>query len=45
MPDPIWRRIAEDLRVKIENGELGSGGQPLPSELELRDEYQANTAQ
>jgi GntR family transcriptional regulator len=42
MPDPIWRRIAEDLRVKIENGELGSGGQPLPSELELRDEYQAS---
>jgi GntR family transcriptional regulator len=42
MPDPIWRRIAEDLRIKIENGELGSGGQPLPSELELREEYQAS---
>jgi GntR family transcriptional regulator len=42
MPDPIWRRIAEDLRVKIENGELGSSGQPLPSELELRAEYKAS---
>lgn len=42
MPDPIWRRIAEDLRVKIETGELGSGGKALPSELELRDEYRAS---
>jgi GntR family transcriptional regulator len=41
MPDPMWRRIAGDLRVKIERGELGSGGQ-LPSEQELRDEYQAS---
>jgi len=42
MADPIWRRIAEDLRVKIENGELGAGGQSLPSELELRELYSAS---
>jgi GntR family transcriptional regulator len=40
--DPMWRRIAEDLRVKIESGELGSGGKALPSELELRDQYDAS---
>jgi GntR family transcriptional regulator len=39
---PMWRRIAEDLRAKIEAGDLGSGGQPLPSELELRDAYSAS---
>jgi GntR family transcriptional regulator len=39
MPDPMWRRIAEDLRLKIESGELGRDGQALPSELELRAEY------
>jgi GntR family transcriptional regulator len=43
MPDdPMWRRIAEDLRRKIESGELGSDGQALPSELELRDQYDAS---
>jgi GntR family transcriptional regulator len=42
MADPMWRRIADDLRVKIEAGELGSGGKPLPSELELRDAYSAS---
>jgi GntR family transcriptional regulator len=42
MPDPMWRRIAEDLRLKIASGELGSGGKPLPSELELRDTYEAS---
>ena len=42
MADPMWRQIAEDLRLKIESGELGGGGQPLPSELELRAEYQAS---
>lgn len=39
---PMWRQIAEDLRAKIEAGELGSGGQSLPSELELRDAYSAS---
>jgi GntR family transcriptional regulator len=42
MADPMWRRIAEDLRQKIESGELGSNGKPLPSELELRDTYDAS---
>lgn len=42
MPDsPMWRQIAEDLRRKIESGELGHGGQPLPTEIELRAEYGA----
>jgi GntR family transcriptional regulator len=42
MPDPMWRRIAEDLRQKIESGELGADGRALPSELELRDQYDAS---
>jgi GntR family transcriptional regulator len=42
MPDPMWRRIAEDLRQKIESGQLGRDGQPLPSELELREQYNAS---
>jgi len=42
MPDPMWRQIAEDLRRKIENGELGADGKPLPTELELQDEYSAS---
>jgi GntR family transcriptional regulator len=42
MSEPMWRRIAEDLRLKIESGELGGGGRPLPSELELRETYGAS---
>ncbi|HUZ27065.1 MAG TPA: GntR family transcriptional regulator [Streptosporangiaceae bacterium] len=42
MADPMWRQIAEDLRQKIESGELGHGGKALPSELELRETYQAS---
>lgn len=42
MPDPMWRQIAEELRLKIDSGELGSDGKPLPSELELRDQYDAS---
>jgi GntR family transcriptional regulator len=42
MPDPMWRRIAEDLRQKIESGELGGDSRPLPSELELREMYDAS---
>lgn len=38
----MWRQIAGDLRQKIESGELGGGGKPLPSELELRDTYEAS---
>lgn len=39
---PRWREIAEELRAKIEAGELGADGRPLPSELELRDAYDAS---
>lgn len=41
MPEPMYRRIADDLRLKIESGELGHGTQ-LPTELELRDQYDAS---
>jgi GntR family transcriptional regulator len=41
MPEPMYRQIAEDLRQKIESGELGHGDQ-LPTELELREEYDAS---
>jgi GntR family transcriptional regulator len=42
MADPMWRQIAEDLRLKIESGALGRDGQALPTELELQDEYRAS---
>jgi GntR family transcriptional regulator len=42
MPDPRWRQIAEDLRQKIESGELGRDGRPMPSELELQESHQAS---
>jgi GntR family transcriptional regulator len=42
MADPLWRQIAEDLRQKIESGELGADGKPLPTELELRGQYKAS---
>src|SRR5580698_6575182 len=41
MVDPMYRRIAEDLRRQIESGELPSGAQ-LPTELELREQYEAS---
>jgi GntR family transcriptional regulator len=41
MTDPMYRRIAEDLRQKIETGELAHGAQ-LPTELELREQYDAS---
>jgi GntR family transcriptional regulator len=41
MPEPMYRRIAEDLRQKIESGDLGHGTQ-LPTELELREQYDAS---
>jgi GntR family transcriptional regulator len=37
----MYRQIAEDLREKIESGELGHGAQ-LPTELELREQYDAS---
>jgi GntR family transcriptional regulator len=42
MADPMWRQIAESLREKIESGEVGANGKPLPSELELREQYDAS---
>jgi GntR family transcriptional regulator len=42
MSDPMWRQIAEDLEKRIEADDLGRDGQPLPSELELREEYKAS---
>jgi GntR family transcriptional regulator len=41
MADPMYRLIADDLRRKIESGELGPGSQ-LPTELELREQYEAS---
>jgi len=42
MADPLWKQIAEDLRQKIDTGELGGNGMPLPTELELQAEYSAS---
>jgi GntR family transcriptional regulator len=42
MAVPMWRQIADDLRQKIESGELGKDGEPLPTELELQDLYSAS---
>jgi GntR family transcriptional regulator len=41
MPDPMYRQIAEDLRQRIESGEL-EGGSQLPTELDLRERYNAS---
>lgn len=41
MPDPMYRQIAEDLREQIESGVLARGSQ-LPTELELREKYEAS---
>ena len=41
MADPMYRQIAEDLRQKIEAKSLAPGSQ-LPTELELRDQYEAS---
>ncbi len=41
MANPMYRQIAEDLRQRIESGELASGSQ-LPTELELRERYNAS---
>ncbi len=41
MPEPLYRRIADDLFQKIDSGELGHGEQ-LPTEIELRDTYVAS---
>ncbi len=41
MAEPLYRQIADDLRTKIESGELAQGSQ-LATESELRDEYHAS---
>jgi GntR family transcriptional regulator len=41
MAEPMYKQIAEDLRKKIETGELAPGGQ-LPTELDLRESYSAS---
>ena len=41
MADPMYRRIAEDLRREIETGDLAPGEQ-LPTELELRERFDAS---
>lgn len=41
MANPMYRQIAEDLRVQIESGEL-EPGQQLRTELELREHYNAS---
>ena len=41
MAEPMYRRIAEDLRQQIEGGELESG-QQLRTEIELREHYGAS---
>jgi GntR family transcriptional regulator len=38
---PMYRQIAEDLRQKIESGAISPGSQ-LPTELELREKYDAS---
>jgi len=40
--DPKYRQIADDLRRKIDAGELGVGEKPLPSEKELEASYGAS---
>jgi GntR family transcriptional regulator len=41
MAEPLYRQIADDLRTKIESGELKQGSQ-LATEIELRDQYSAS---
>lgn len=40
MAEPLYRRIADDLRAQIESGAIAPGRQ-LPTELELRAQYDA----
>lgn len=43
MADPKYRQIADELRAKIESGELPKKPDgPLPTELELREEFGAS---
>ena len=43
MADPKYQQIADELRAKIESGELPKKPDgPLPTELELREEFGAS---
>jgi GntR family transcriptional regulator len=41
MAEAMYRQIADDLRAKIESGEIARGSQ-LPTEIELMDRYDAS---
>src|SRR5215469_12722863 len=41
LQQPMYQQIAEDLRKQIDSGTLARGSQ-LPSELELREQYNAS---
>ena len=41
MANPMYRQIADDLRQTIESGTIAPGSQ-LPTELELRERYNAS---
>jgi GntR family transcriptional regulator len=41
MASPMYRQIAEDLRGQVESGEI-EPGQQLPTELDLRERYNAS---
>lgn len=41
MPEPMYRKIYEDLRIKIESGQLGPGDQ-IPTEIELMEQYDSS---
>ena len=41
MTEPLYRKIAQELRQRIQAGELAPGEQ-LPTELELREQYSAS---
>jgi len=41
MAEPMYRQIADDLRGKIDSGEIPHGAQ-LPTEIELMDAYSAS---
>jgi len=41
VPQPLYRRIADDLEEQISSGRL-AGGSQLPTEAKLRDQYDAS---
>lgn len=41
MSEPMYRKIAEDLRYKIESGQLAPGEQ-IPTEIELMEQYDSS---